>query len=275
MTVNEFNILKTVLESRTHTTDDFEMMFFNTSYIPVKLDVVNPVFNIEFKIPKNTSWCLIKLESMVWDLLDYYSQLTSVKIFESGVVHPILHFFIGNKKLETKDYFLSDDSKEKIKEIISKPIKISRKNSKFSFEFNLIFYEYKISVDENVTININYNIPEIRLKPNDFRGVIKITKIPQEVSNILYTFFKEREDDDLEDIRLGIEDDLAGEVLNNAFGLNYMSDSYLSAYVDINKICDKKAGWSSKDMKVVNSFFEEIISESKDKLSESFKYSRY
>jgi hypothetical protein len=122
-------------------------------------------------------------------------------------------------------------------------------------------------------MNVNYEIPEIILRPKNFNKIIKITSLNENMVNAL-NFYLTESSNFIENNRTVMEDEMAMQVMNRAFGLNYRSDSYLNLYINLTDICNKEVKSIDGEMNEVIRYFEEVIEKAKNKLSESFNYFR-
>jgi len=273
--INQLNILKKVLKSKSHSEDGINFDFTNIKISSFGPDNFSMYFSVDFVVPENMSWSWVLLSSYVWDAIDYYSKLTSTVLWVWGnaVNSEIDNITVNGKKISSKSYYLNDEDENKLKEIINEPIIIKKEYSKFSFEVSLKLVSYNISFNENVYMNVNYEIPEIILRPKNFNKIIKITSLNENMVNAL-NFYLTESSNFIENNRTVMEDEMAMQVMNRAFGLNYRSDSYLNLYINLTEICNKEVKSIDGEMNEVIRYFEEVIEKAKNKLSESFNYFR-
>lgn len=270
--ISQLNILKTVLQSKSFSEDGFDFKFSSIKISSFGPDNYSMYLNVDFIVPENTSWSWILLSSYVWETIEFYSQLTSTKLWNDNfrVNTEIDNLSVNGKIINSRSYYLNKEDKTKLNEIVKSPIKIEKKFNKFSFNANLEFVSYDISFDENVYMNVNYIIPEIILNLNETNKIIKFKSLPEKIINIINFYFNEDTNYIEDKIRLPMEDVVAGQVFNDSFGLNNRSDSYLNLYTNIINICGKDVKWISGDIREVVDYFENIINKEETKLSESF-----
>lgn len=270
--ISQLNILKTVLQSKSFSEDGFDFKFSSIKISSFGPDNYSMYLNVDFIVPENTSWSWILLSSYVWETIEFYSQLTSTKLWNDNfrVNTEIDNLSVNGKIINSRSYYLNKEDKTKLNEIVRTPIKIEKKFKEFSFKASLEFVGYDISFDENVYMNVNYIIPEIILNLNETNKIIKFKSLPEKIINTINFYFNEDTNYIEDKIRLPMEDVVAGQVFNDSFGLNNRSDSYLNLYINIINICGKDVKWISADIREVIDYFENIINKEENKLSESF-----
>lgn len=275
--ISRLNILKTVLKSKSFSENGFDFKFSHIKISSFGPDNYSMYFNVDFTVPENTSWSWILLSSYVWETIEYYSQLTSTKLWSDKVKvnTEIDKLTVNGEKINSKSYYLNNEDKIKLKKIVRTPMKIEKKFKEFLFEANLEFISYDISFDDNAYMNVNYEIPEIILKPKNTNKVIKIKSLSENIINTINWWLNEYSNYIEDHFRLQMEDNVAGQIMNGSFGLNYRSDSYLNLYINIIEICGKEVKWINGDVKDIENYFEEIIKKAENKLSESFDNFRY
>lgn len=274
--ISQLNILKKVLESKSHNEDGIQFEFTNIKISSFGPDNYSMYFSVDFILPENKSWSWILLSSYVWEVIEYYSQLTTTKLWGGKVKvnTEIDKLTVNGKTINSKTYYLNDKDKIKLNEIVRSPMEIGVKFKEFSFNANLEFVSYDISFDDNAYMNVNYKIPEIILKPNNTNKVIKIKSLSENITNTIIHYLNEDTNYIEDNFRLPMEDAIAGQVFNESFGLNNRSDYYLNLYINIIEICNKDVKWIHGEMNDVIKYFEDIIKKAENSLSESFNYFR-
>lgn len=269
--IAQLNILKKVLKSKSHSEDGINFEFTNIKISSFGPDNFSMYFSADFVVPENMSWSWILLSTYIWNTIDYYSQLTSTVLWDNKVKvnTEIDNIKVNGEYITSKSYHLNDEAKSKMQEIINRPLIIKKEYYNFSFEVDLKLVSYDISFDENVYMNVNYKIPEIILLPKNFNKIIKITSLNENIVNA-FNFYLTESSNSIENKRHLMEDEMAGEVMNDSLGLNYRSDSYLNLYINVIEICNKEVKWIGGEMNEVIRYFEDVIDRAKNKLSESF-----
>jgi len=273
--INQLNILKKVLKSKSHSEDGINFEFTNIKITSFGPDNFSMYFSADCTVPENMSWSWILLSSYIWGVIDYYSQLTSTVLWGNKVKvnTEIDNITVNGEKISSKSYHLNDEAKSKMEEIINRPLRIKKEYYNFSFEVDLKLVSYDVSFDDNVYMNVNYEIPEIILIPKNFDKKIKITSLSENIVNA-FNFYLTDSSNSIENKRHLMEDEMAGQVMNDSLGLNYRSDSYLNLYINVIKICNKEVKWIGGEKNEVIKYFEDVIERAKNKLSESFNYFR-
>jgi len=83
--IAQLNILKKVLKSKSHSEDGIHFEFTNIKITSFGPNNFSMYFDADFTVPEDMSWSWILLSSYIWNVIDYYSQLTSTVLWDNEV----------------------------------------------------------------------------------------------------------------------------------------------------------------------------------------------
>ena len=236
----QVKIFKLILESKTFIESNLKIRFFNIKDESPTMKMERMSVSVEVEIPKNISWFFGGIEYKIWNVISEYGNLASIEFDFYKAIH-FEKIYLNGKLIKKRDFYLNKESRLKIIEILEKQKGISTKLGELTLFIHLKLENFKIDVDDNVYLNAFFKIPKIDISLNATGKKVTLKSIEDYESDLSNWLIDSS--DEFEKSRFKLEDELAGDVLNQEFLLNYETDSFLNFYLNITEIYGKKTSW--------------------------------